>query len=114
MKTLEELAIEAGMGSKTFKWMATDEVLAKFAALPREAVIAELVARSGEPIGWLGENSGDFIRNVGQRKVSGKPFYTADQLAGAVARERERCLALVDNHFDYTRAECVAAIRSGK
>ena len=44
-------------------------------------------------------------------------LYTADQLAAAVAAERERCLRIVESVDNYsnpmTASDCAAAIRAG-
>ena len=60
---------------------------------------------------WAPERPRDLDGNIAQ------PLYTADQLAAAVAAERERCLRIVESVDNYsnpmTASDCAAAIRAG-
>ena len=33
----------------------------------------------GQPYGWIGKHSGEFIKNVGQGHVEGTPLYASEQ-----------------------------------
>lgn len=126
MKTVEELAREAGL----MRPQMIGPELERFAALIREAVVQELVAGSGEPVAFMYEGEPYFDGNkwhttyqLTQSKVvaefnSGtikKPtqLFTRDQLAGAVARERERNARLCEsfNSEPMSHASVAAAIR---
>lgn len=80
MTDIQKIAREAGfyMNQPDYDYSAFNEMLSHFAALIREAVVAELVAGSGESDGYR-------IGKDGERE----DVYTADQLARAVLRERE-------------------------
>ncbi len=60
---------------------------------------------------WAPERPRDLDGNIAQ------PLYTADQLAAAVAAERERCLRIVESVDNYsnpmTANDCADAIRAG-
>lgn len=75
--------------------------------LAREAVVEELIAGSGEPA----------MHMIVDAQGTVAPYYTTDQLAGAVLRERERaaevCKALRGTHWVNIEAGnvCADAIR---
>lgn len=134
MIDIQKIAEQAGDN-----WDSTQQrdkdFLARFAALYREALVAELIAGSEEPVAWrMHHISHPNIAGVysvttleheaiewasqyahGYAKVT--PLLSQDQLAGAVLRERERCAKIADEAAKYNRhisVEIAVAIRSGE
>ena len=81
------------------------------AAWPRKAphravqlVPADQLAAAGEPVAWAHFAASGNIRLWAPerpRELNGnaaQPLYTADQLAAAVAAERERCIGIIESH----------------
>ena len=68
-----------------------------------EKYIRELAA-AGEPVAWAHFAENGNIRLWAPerpRELNGnaaQPLYTADQLAAAVAAERERCIGIIESH----------------
>ena len=74
------------------------------------AAKAETAADVGEPVAWrwkyrfkdIGETGAYEYHShhyaVIARIPKGEPLYTADQLAAAVAKERERCIGIIESH----------------
>lgn len=110
---IQKIALKAARSENSRLLGCGVDDLERFAILIREAVVAELVAGSGEPeINCYDE---EFRTDVWG--------YTADQLAGAVLRERERCAKvcvaskLIDMPTTIEIAavrKCAAAIRSAE
>ena len=81
----------------------------------RAEALAEQPAQQQEPYGWIGENSGQFIKNVGQRIVNGTPLYTSPQpaqpskpwvgLTDEDIKEAEWLLSAIKEHEAYTLQE---------
>jgi len=86
--------------------------LEAFAQLVRDDYRAELLAGSGEPVGYLAWRDGkpswdedcvckDPVYPVDETDDrTSKPIYTAEQLAAAVLRERNTCLEIADQFAD--------------
>lgn len=123
MNDVEKLAKKAGIAKHGLGYTCWEGQLEKFAALIRAERDAELLAGVGEPIGdgftqliQVGDTPStvEIIRIQGV----GVPVYTADQVAAAVLRERERCAKVVEASPSYDwhkfACECAQAIRQGE
>ena len=83
-----------------------------------------VAAEVGEPVAWgwvdtmIGEGHRLMMVKINHHNDGvAVPLYTASQLAAAVAKERDRCLRIVesvDNHSNpMTANDCADAIRAG-
>lgn len=127
MIDIQKIAREAGLMHTSWRnkniveYECGPASIERFAALIREAVVQELVAGSGEPVAFRAlrpDWEGLPIYFGGKPdRIGAIPLYTADQLAGAVLRERERCAKAVKDALEYRPdlgAIVDAAIRSGE
>ena len=110
MKTVEDLAREAGLPAGhspwQYQWFSLAEPLTRFHALAIEQEHKRLLAGSGEP------DTHCFDDDTGKDVWS----YSKEQMAAAVLRERERCAAICDDkstkvNSKWIPADCAAAIR---
>jgi hypothetical protein len=59
------------------RYLIATEALDRMAENARELGLDYEQPAQQEPYGWIGNDSGSFIKNVGQNKVTGKPLYTS-------------------------------------
>ena len=100
MKTNIELAREAGLNDFGVAWQQS--ALDRYTALVEARLIAKLLEGAGEPV-----NRDDTVHGVN--------YYTSDQIAAAVLREREECATFIEtqrNDVPATGIEFAAAIRN--
>ena len=79
-------------------WVSSEDAYAestvrRLIAEAIEAYKAKLVEGVGEPVGWYSGRDGEYsydIINLQEDVATGTDLYTADQLAAAVAKERDR------------------------
>jgi len=86
MKSIQDLAREAGAAQQGRHWIFDRSDLERFHTLAIEQEHKRLLEGSGEPIVLTESNDGT------------PTAYTADQMAAAVLKERERCADICDVH----------------
>lgn len=98
-----ELAREAGINEWWDSGNEQREVLMqcidRYTALVEARLMAKLLEGAGEPL-----NRDDTVHGVN--------YYTSDQIAAAVMREREECAKVCEAHYNHEAKDCAEEIRN--